>query len=226
MSKRILIATTSHTRKGSTGQPTGAYLGEVAHPYEVFRRAGYSVELASVKGGPIPLDGVEEADAVGRGFLAEHGAELAASQAAESVDPSRYDAIFFAGGHGAMWDLPDDPGFQRVAAAIYERGGVVAAVCHGPAALVNVKLASGRYLVAGKHVSAFTNDEERAVKLDTVVPFSLADALTARGAHHEPAPNWQKKVVVSERLVTGQNPASAAGVAEGVIGVLSRNEGR
>ena len=91
---------------------------------------------------------------------------------------------------------------------------------------MNVKLASGRYLVSGKHVSAFTNDEERAVKLDAVVPFLLADALAARGAHHEPAPNWQKKVVVSERLVTGQNPASAAGVAEGVISVLLRSEGR
>lgn len=226
MTKRILIATTSHASKGNTGKPTGAYLSEVAHPYEVFRRAGYSVEFASVKGGEIPLDGVDEADAASRAFLTEHGAELAASHAAQSVDPSRYDAIFFAGGHGAMWDLPDDVGFQRVAAAIYERGGAVAAVCHGPAALVNVKLSNGRYLVAGKHVSAFTNDEERAVKLDDVVPFLLADVLKARGAQHEPAPNWQKKVVVSERLVTGQNPASAAGVAEGVIGVLSRDAGR
>jgi putative intracellular protease/amidase len=224
MSKRVLIATTSHTRQGNTGKPTGAYLSEVAHPYEVFRRAGYQIDFASVKGGQIPLDGVEDADAVSRAFLSEHSAELFASQAAADVDPSRYDAIFFAGGHGTMWDLPDDSAFQRVTAAIYERGGVVAAVCHGPAALVNVKLSTGKYLVDGKQVSAFTNDEERAVKLDSVVPFLLADALTAHGAQHDPAPKWQKKVVVSERLVTGQNPASAAGVADGVVSVLSNTE--
>jgi len=222
MQNRILIATTSHAQKGTTGQPTGAYLGEVAQPYEVFQRAGYSVELASVRGGPIPLDGVAEAGDRGRSFLAEHRAALEGSLPAAEVVSSRYDAIFFAGGHGAMWDLPDDAAFQRVAAAIYERGGVVAAVCHGPAALVNVRLTDGRFLVDGKHVSAFTNDEERAVKLDAVVPFMLADRLRARGATHEPAPNWQPKVVISERLVTGQNPASAVGVAEGVLSVLAR----
>jgi putative intracellular protease/amidase len=107
-----------------------------------------------------------------------------------------------------------------VAAAIYERGGVVAAVCHGPAALVNLNLSNGRYLVDGKQVSAFTNEEERAVKLDTVVPFLLADALEQRGAQHQPAPLWQAQVVVSERLVTGQNPASAAGVAKSVVELL------
>ncbi|MFO0620803.1 MAG: type 1 glutamine amidotransferase domain-containing protein [Polyangia bacterium] len=223
MSKRVLIATTSHTRQGNTGKPTGAYLSEVAHPYEVFRRAGYQIDFASVQGGQIPLDGVADADAVSRAFLTEHGADLAASQAAANVDPSRYDAIFFAGGHGTMWDLPDDRAFQRVTAAIYERGGVVAAVCHGPAALVNVKLTSGKYLVDGKQVSAFTNEEERAVKLDEVVPFLLADALTAHGAQHDPAPKWQKKVVISERLVTGQNPASAAGVADGVVDLLKNS---
>jgi putative intracellular protease/amidase len=221
MKKRILIATTSHTEKGSTGQPTGAYLSEIAHPYAVFEAAGYDIELASVKGGKIPLDGVADADEKSRAFLAAHGADLAASRASAEVDPTRYDAIFFAGGHGTMWDLPDDTAFQRATASIYERGGVVAAVCHGPAALVNVKLSNGRYLVDGKDVSAFTNDEERAVKLEGVVPFLVADALSAHGAKHQPAPNWQKKVVVSERLVTGQNPASAAGVADAVVSLLA-----
>jgi putative intracellular protease/amidase len=220
MTKRILLATTSHTTKGSTGQPTGAYLPEIAHPYEVFRRAGFSVELASVAGGVIPLDGVDDADATSRNYLAEHRTALSESLAAQAVDPSRYDAIFFAGGHGAMWDLPENAAFQRVAAAIYERGGVVAAVCHGPAALVNLKLSNGRYLVDGKQISAFTNEEERAVELDTVVPFLLADALEQRGAQHQPAPLWQAQVVVSERLVTGQNPASAAGVAKSVVELL------
>ncbi len=224
MTKRILIATTSHTTKGATGEPTGAYLPEIAHPYEVFERAGFAVELASVEGELIPLDGVDDADAASKAFLTEHRADLSRSHAANAVDPSRYDAVFFAGGHGAMWDLPDNGAFQRVAASIYERGGVVAAVCHGPAALVNLKLSDGRYLVDGKRVSAFTNDEERAVKLDTVVPFLLADALEQRGARHEPAPMWQRQVVVSERLVTGQNPASSAGAAEAVVELLAASE--
>jgi len=217
MNQRILIATTSHSTKGSTGQPTGAYLSEVAHPYDVFVRAGFSVDLASARGGEIPLDGVEDADAPSRAFLSARADELKRSIAAKDVDANRYDAIFFAGGHGAMWDLPENAEFARVARSIYERGGAVAAVCHGPAALVNIKLSDGSYLVAGKRVSAFTNEEERQVKLDQVVPFLLADKLTERGARHEGVAPWQKHVVVSERLVTGQNPASSAGVAEAVV---------
>jgi putative intracellular protease/amidase len=120
----------------------------------------------------------------------------------------------------AMWDFADDVGLARAAATIYERGGVVAAICHGPAALVNLRLSNGAYLIAGKRVAAFTNDEERAAELDQVVPFLLADALAARGAEHVAAPNWQANVIVSERLVTGQNPASAAGVAEEVARLL------
>ncbi len=119
-----------------------------------------------------------------------------------------------------MWDLPDDRAFSRASAAIYERGGVVAAVCHGPAALVNVRLSDGRPLVQGRQVSAFTNAEERAVGLDAVVPFSLQDKLTERGAEHVGAPMWQKNVVVSDRLVTGQNPASSSAVAEAVVATL------
>ena len=222
MNKRILIATTSHTVKGHTRQPTGAYLPEIAHPHAVFERAGYSVELASVRGGEIPLDGVDGADAASLAFLDTHRASLAGSLAAVDVDPARYDAIFFAGGHGAMWDLPDDGAFMRASAAVYERGGVVAAVCHGPAALVNVTLSDGRPLVQGKRVSAFTNAEEQAVGLDRVVPFLLEDRLKARGAEHVAAPMWQKNVVVSERLVTGQNPASSAAVAEAVVATLNR----
>jgi putative intracellular protease/amidase len=220
MKQRILIATTSHTTKGNTGQPTGAYLPEIAHPYEVLTREGFEVEFASVKGGEIPLDGVAEADEASRAFLEQHRGELAKSLAADRVDESRYAAIFYAGGHGAMWDLPDNAAFARVARDIYERGGVVAAVCHGPAALVNVRLSDDSYLVAGKAVSAFTNDEERAVKLDAVVPFLLADKLQERGARHEPAPMWKEKVVVSDRLVTGQNPQSSAAVAEAMVKVL------
>jgi putative intracellular protease/amidase len=221
MNKRILIAMTSHAEKGSTGQPTGAYLPEIAHPYAAFAKAGFDVDFASVKGGRVPLDGVDRKDPLAAPFLdGPLAGRLADSTPSAGVDPERYDAIFFAGGHGTMWDFPDDAGFARVAARIYERGGVVAAVCHGPAALVNLRLSSGEPLVKGKDVSAFTNEEERAAKLDGVVPFLLEDRLVERGATFKPAAKWQKQVVVSERLVTGQNPASAAGVAEAVVGLL------
>ncbi|AKF11086.1 ThiJ/PfpI family protein [Sandaracinus amylolyticus] len=219
----ILIATTSHDRKGDTGEPTGAYLPEIAEPYEVFVDAGYDVEFASVRGGRVPLDGVDRSVPAVARFLDDAAlvARLHASIASRDVDPSRYAAIFFAGGHGAMWDLPDDVAFQRVTAAIYERGGAVAAVCHGPAALVNVRLADGRPLVAGRTVSAFTDDEERAVQLDRVVPFLLESALRERGAHLVTAPRWQPRVAVDARLVTGQNPASAAPTARALVELLA-----
>jgi putative intracellular protease/amidase len=221
--QRILIAVTSHDQLGSTGKATGAYLSEVAHPVDVFRKAGYDVDFVSPRGGQPPLDGTDKPDAVSKAFLDDPaiGAKLAASQRPADVVPRGYDAIFYAGGHGTMWDFPHDEALARLAAAIYEQGGVVAAVCHGPAGLVNLKLSDGSYLVSGKEVAAFTNEEESAVGLTGVVPFLLADELASRGATHKPAGKWQAHVVTSERLVTGQNPASAGPVAKQVVEVLA-----
>ncbi|WP_226469336.1 type 1 glutamine amidotransferase domain-containing protein [Luteimonas panaciterrae] len=223
--KPVLMVLTSHGTKGDTGQPTGFYLGEVTHPLAVFDAAGIPVEFASIQGGEPPVDGVELDDATNARYWNDtrfrdairHTARLA------DVDAKKYAAIFFAGGHGAVWDFPDSPAVQRVTREIYESGRIVAAVCHGPAALVNVTLSDGSYLVAGKRVSAFTDDEERAVKLDGVVPFLLASTLAQRGALHQPAPNWTAKVVVDGRLITGQNPQSATGVAEAVRDQLRSN---
>ena len=220
--KPVLIVLTSHGQKGSTGQPTGFYLGEVTHPLAVFDAAGIPVEFASIQGGEPPVDGVELDDATNARYWNDPKFREAIrhTQRLEQVDAGRYAAVFYAGGHGAVWDFPDSPAVQRVTREIYESGQVVAAVCHGPAALVNVTLSDGRYLVAGKKVSAFTDDEERAVKLDQVVPFLLATTLSQRGALHQPAPDWTAKVVVDGRLVTGQNPQSATGVAEAVRDLL------
>ena len=136
------------------------------------------------------------------------------------LDPADYSAVFFSGGHGTMWDFPDDPSVHAWVRQVYERGGVVAAVCHGPAALVNVRLSSGEFLVAGKEVSAFTDEEERAVRLESVVPFPLESILRAHGALFVESPNFESRVAVSQRLVTGQNPASATGVADAVVVLL------
>jgi putative intracellular protease/amidase len=223
MTNKILFALTSHDRKGDTGQPTGFYAPEAAHPWTELRQAGFQVDFVSPKGGRAPMDGGELDDPVLRTFLAdpEVPAQLAATARPEDITPADYAAILFVGGHGTMWDFPDDTGLARIAAAIHEAGGVIGAVCHGPAALVNLKRPDGRYLVEGKRVAAFTNDEERAVGLDGVVPFLLAGTLASRGAMHVPAPNWQANVIVDGRLVTGQNPASAAGVGREMARLLA-----
>ncbi len=212
--KPVLFVLTSHGTKGSTGQATGYYLGEVTHTLAELEEAGIPVAFASIQGGEPPVDGLELDDAINARYWnsAEFREAVRHTQRLADADPSKYSAIFFAGGHGAMWDFPTSPDVVRATRAIFEAGGVVGAVCHGPAALVNVTLSDGAYLVSGKNVSAFTDDEERAVQLDKVVPFLLATTLAQRGATHQPAPNWTAKVVVDGRLVTGQNPQSAAGV--------------
>jgi putative intracellular protease/amidase len=214
----VLIVVTSHGQKGPGGSPTGYYLSEVTHPLAVFEAAKIPVEFASIQGGEPPVDGLELDDPVNARYWKSEGFRdsMRTTLRLQAVDPRRYSAIFFAGGHGAMWDFPGDAAVQRVTSAIYEEGGVVSAVCHGPAALVDIKLSSGDYLVAGKRLAAFTNSEEKAVGLETTVPFLLADKLASRGARHQAAPDWTAKIVVDGRLVTGQNPQSATGVGEAV----------
>lgn len=216
---RALIALTSHSELGRTGRSTGYYVGEAAEPWEVFRAAGYDVDLASVAGGEPPVDGRDENDTTQNDFLATAG--VTDTPKAADVDPERYDVILFAGGHGTMWDFPDDPDLARIARSVHERGGVVAAVCHGPSALVNLTLTDGSRLIAGKRVAGFTNSEEAAVGLTDEVPFLLADKLTEAGAQHVPAPDFTEHVVVDGRLVTGQNPQSARAVADAVVKLIS-----
>ena len=221
--KPVLFVLTSHDRKGDTGEPTGFYLGEVTHPLAELEAGGIAVEFASIQGGEPPVDGLDLNDATNARYWSDENFRTAirTTQRLDAVDPAKYAAIFFAGGHGAMWDFPTSPAVARVTRDIYEGGGVVAAVCHGPAALVNVKLSDGSYLIAGKRVSAFTDSEERAVKLDATVPFLLASQLVERGAQHEAAPDWTSKVVVDDRLVTGQNPQSASGVGAAMRDLLA-----
>ncbi|MCZ7426942.1 type 1 glutamine amidotransferase domain-containing protein [Micromonospora sp. WMMA1949] len=216
---RALIALTSHSELGRTGRSIGYYVGEAAEPWEVFRAAGYDVDLVSVAGGEPPVDGRDENDTTQNDFLATAG--VTDTPKAADVDPAGYDVILFAGGHGTMWDFPDDPDLARIARSVYERGGVVAAVCHGPSALVNLTLTDGSRLIAGKRVAGFTNSEEAAVGLTDEVPFLLADKLTEAGAQHVAAPDFTEHVVVDERLVTGQNPQSARAVADAVVKLIA-----
>lgn len=215
-SKPVLFVLTSHATKGSTGQPTGFYLGEVTHPLAVLDAADIKVEFASIQGGEPPVDGLDLNDATNARYWGDERfrAAIRTTKRLADVSCADYAALFYAGGHGAVWDFPDNAAVQRVTREVYEAGGIVAAVCHGPAALVNVKLSDGRHLVDGKRVTGFTDSEEHAVGLAQVVPFLLATTLKQRGALHESAADWQAHVVVDGRLVTGQNPQSATGVGE------------
>ncbi len=220
--KKVLIVLTSHDTLGNTGKETGFYLPEVTHPEAAFEKAGFSIEYISPKGGKAPMIGIDLEDPLNKAFLgnAEKMAQVETTLTPAQVDPTKVDAIFYAGGHGTMWDFPDDEALAAIASTIYDRGGVVGAVCHGPAGLVNIKLSTGEYLVNGKTAAGFTNDEEAAVGLSEVIPFFLGETLTDRGATHTKAANFQPHVVVSDRLVTGQNPASAAGVGEQMVKLL------
>lgn len=221
--KKVLIVVTSRNIKGETGIPTGFNLSEVTHPLEKLEENGIFIDIASIKGGEAPLDGLEDFnDPVNSKYWAnkDFRSKIANTLKIDDVNASEYDAIFFAGGHGTMWDFPDDPTILRIVPQIYEAGKIVSAVCHGPAALVNVKLSDGSYLVSGKNVSAFTNEEEEEVQSTKVVPFLLADALVSHGAIHKQAANWNNNVVVSERLITGQNPQSAASVGDAIVAML------
>ncbi|MBD2520707.1 type 1 glutamine amidotransferase domain-containing protein [Nostoc sp. FACHB-973] len=223
-SKKILIVLTNHEQLGNTGKKTGFYLDEAAHPHAVFTQAGYTVEFASPTGEAAPIDpkSYKLDDPLNKQFVKNPKvmAQVKDTLSLEEVKPSDYKAIFFAGGHGTMWDFPNNQKLAQLTGAVYEQGGVVGAVCHGPAALVNVKLSNGSYLIANKTVAAFTNEEEAAVGLTKAMPFLLESKLLERGAKHTEAANFQTHVVVSDRLVTGQNPASATGVAEQMVQLL------
>lgn len=222
---KILMVLTSHDQMGETENKTGFYLSEVTHAYFQFIEAGYLVDFASPEGGAAPLDETSRdlKDEENKKFLEDKKlmSEIAATKKLKDIKSEDYKAIYFAGGHGTMWDFPGHGEINRISAEIYEVGGVVAAVCHGPAALVDIKLSNGKYLVEGKDVTAFTNEEEDAVKLSEIMPFALETKLIERGAKFQKAGLWQDKTVVSERLVTGQNPASAASVGKAVIELLS-----
>ncbi|GAB4324020.1 MAG: type 1 glutamine amidotransferase domain-containing protein [Candidatus Zixiibacteriota bacterium] len=227
----VLIVVTSHAQMGDMNKRTGFWLAELTHPYYVIKDAGYNVVVASIDGGVAPIDprSMDTTDAVNRRFLgdAELMAAVLNSRKLADIDPNNFAAVLFSGGHGTMWDFPGDSSVNRVASTVYEDGGVVGAVCHGPAALTEVKLSDGSYLIDGKRFAAFTNEEEKMVELDTVVPFLLQDRLTERGGIHVPSPAWQTNAVIDQRVVTGQNPQSAHRVGELIVEALrSKSESK
>lgn len=207
MSQRhVLMVVTSHGEL-PTGDRTGIWLSEFAEPYEVFREAGFQITVASIKGGRAPIDPrslTPEAQA----RWSEPIRLLEDTVPIDSLSDEGFDALFLPGGHGTMFDLPGSVKLQSLIRALIESGRAVGAVCHGPAGLVDVKLSDGTHLVKGRRVTAFTNEEERAAKLDQAMPFLLEDRLREAGAQFFGAPKWEDHVEVDGKLVTGQNPQS------------------
>ncbi|WP_321788962.1 type 1 glutamine amidotransferase domain-containing protein [Paraburkholderia sp. J94] len=225
---KVLIVLTSHEDLGNTGKKTGFWLEEFAAPYYALRDAGAQLTLASPKGGQPPLDPKSsdpsaQTDATRR-FDADAAAraELASTKRLADIDASAFDAVFYPGGHGPLWDLAEDP----VSIALIEKtlaaGKPVAAVCHAPGVLRHVKGADGKPLVAGKSVTGFANSEEAAVGLTDVVPFLVEDMLKDHGGLYTKGADWAPHVAVDGLLITGQNPASSEPVAEALLAALKR----
>lgn len=222
--KRVLFILTSHAEKGNTGEKTGFYLSEAAHPWKVLTSNGISVDFVSIKGGMPPVDGFKLDDPVNREFWENPEVQKALknTQTPGEVDPNQYHAVHFVGGHGTMWDFPENKDIALIAASVYENSGYISAVCHGPAGLLNIRLSDGTYLIDGKTVTSFTNAEEAAAGLTEVVPFLLEDALVKRGANFVGDENWSDHVQVSGRLITGQNPQSATSVGNELVRAINK----
>ena len=225
---KILVVLTSHNQLGDTGLPTGFWLEELAAPYYVFKDAGATVTLASPLGGQPPLDPKSDdadaqTDATHR-FKADSAAnsELASTAKLDSLGASDFDAVFYPGGHGPLWDLVDNPASIKLIEDFWASNKPVSAVCHAPIALVNAKDSSGEFIVKGRDVTGFTNSEEAAVGLTDVVPLLVENTMITRGAKYSKADDWQSYTRQDGNLITGQNPGSSEAVAHLVLAALER----
>lgn len=223
----ILIVLTSQKSLGNTDTPTGFWMEELATPYYEFHKAGHSVSVASPKGGeakpdPKSLQDESQTEATRRFQNDPQALEAIKNTAAlSSVQAEDYDAIVFPGGHGPMFDLASDKAAGELASKFYEGGKVVAAFCHGPAALITAVDKDGKPLVAGKRVTGFSNEEERGVGMTDKVPFLLEDKLRKLGGEYSAAEPSHPHVVVEGNLITGQNPASAGEMAKAILKALA-----
>ncbi len=221
--KKILMVLTSHSALGDTGKKTGFWLEEFAAPYYVFLDAGADITLASPQGGQPPLDPKSDADdaqtAATRRFKSDAAAQKALAHTRKLADVSAgdFDAVFYPGGHGPLWDLAEDKHSIALIEQLLAAGKPVAAVCHAPAVLRHPKAADGQSVVRGKQVTGFTNTEEEAAGLTQVVPFLVEDMLKGHGGHYSKAADWQPHVLTDGLLITGQNPASSEPAAHALL---------
>ncbi len=226
MAKKILMILTSHDRLGETGEKTGFWLEEFAAPYYAFKDAGAEITIASPLGGQPPLDPKSSAedfqtDATRR-FDTDEAAQraLASSLKLSDVKASDFDAVFYPGGHGPLWDLVSDENSIKLIESFWRQDKPVAAVCHAPIVFVNAKDDEGNHIVSGRVATGFTNSEEDAVGLTDVVPHLVEDTLIDRGAIYRKTEDFAPFVESDGKLITGQNPASSEPVAEALLAAL------
>ncbi|WP_152208009.1 type 1 glutamine amidotransferase domain-containing protein [Marinobacter changyiensis] len=226
---KVLMVLTSHDQLGDSGNKTGFWLEEFTAPYYVFKDAGADITLASPKGGQPPVDPASEAEealtATTRRFEEDaHAKEsLASTKKLADVDMSQFDAIFYPGGHGPMWDLANNEKSIALIKTAYEQDKVICAVCHAPAVFRNVEVKPGQNIVGGRKVTGFSNSEEEAVGLTNIVPFLLEDMLKENAATYSKGDDWAPYIVVDGKLITGQNPASSEGAAKAVVQALQES---
>ena len=228
MTKHVLVVLTNTAKYPTLKRATGLWLGEAVHFADVVQQAGFQVDYVSPAGGYVPIDphSLSMAQDIDwqwyndKAFMNRLGTTLAPGQ----VNPRDYQAIYYAGGHGTIWDFPDNHALQDIARQIFESGGVVASVCHGAVALLNIKLSDNSLLVKDREVTGFSNTEEQLAELDKVVPFLTETELSARGGVYRKAEDpWQAFAIADQkegRLITGQNPASGAEVGRLVVKAL------
>lgn len=224
---KVLMVLTSHDQLGDTGHKTGFWLEEFTSPYYVFKDAGAEITLASPAGGQPPLDPNSDSDDAQtestQRFKDDKNAQnqLANTQVLSQVDPDEFDAVFYPGGHGPLWDLAENTASQSIIEKFYQANKPVGAVCHAPAVFKNTKNATGQALVHGKKVTSFSNSEEAAVELTEVIPFLVEDMLKDQGGKYTKGNDWESFVQIDGNLITGQNPASSAETAKAVLAQLN-----
>jgi putative intracellular protease/amidase len=228
MSKKILVVLTSVAKYPNLNRATGLWLGEAVHFVKKVEEAGYEIDYVSPEGGYTPIDphSLAMADPTDwewyqkKEFMNRLGTTLKPSE----VNPDEYVAIYYTGGHGVIWDFPENEALQLISQKIYENGGFVSSVCHGAVGLLNIKLSDGTRLIKDKEVTGFSNEEEKLAELDKFVPFLIETELLAQGAIYKKAAEpWAALAVEDQRLITGQNPASGGVVADLLIAALTGN---
>jgi len=223
--KKVLIVMTSQGRLGYTADRTGLWLDEFTAAYYRFMEAGFRITAVSPAGGTVPIDPrsiqTRALSQESRRFLSSADPVLDRTEKLTTVNPNDFDAVFYPGGHGPMWDLADSRRNAFLVSRFYELKRPIAAVCHGPAALLKARRQDGYPIVFSKHLTGFSNSEERGLGYENIVPFLLADRLSELGAIYTSGSNWRPHVVIDGNLITGQNPHSAAGTAEALIRMLN-----
>ncbi len=219
--KNVLFVVSSCSKKGKNKDGGGFYLSELTHPYDVLSKTGANLIIASPKGKKAPIDkeSIDLKDEINKKYYNDDNfiKLINNTKKLDEIDPFSLSAVFFAGGHGAMFDFSSDKNIKNLIKSLFDNNGIVASVCHGASALVDIKMNDGSYFVKGKNLTSFTNSEEKEIKMEDEMPYLLESKLVEQGAIFNSKENWQENVVVDNNLITGQNPKSAKKVAQEIV---------